>query len=177
MHFVVDTGRFHISYEVYIRPALICIIRLFNGMQSYFSMVFDQKIGNMCALLTATLPRWYLLLYKLLAGVVISLVQIAMFLIMSRLAAIDFAYNGALLVLSVVILGGIMLSYLGLLIASNVGQLENFAGVTNFIIFLMYFMSSALYPIWKMHDSSDLFARICKFNPFTHAIEAVRFAF
>ena len=47
----------------------------------------------------------------------------------------------------------------------------------NFVIFSMFFMSSALYPIWKMRKSSDLLARICEFNPFTHAIEAIRFAF
>ena len=174
---IIPPYQTYISYEVYIVPGLIGMIQLFNGMQSSLSMVYDQEMGSMRVLLTAPLPRWYLLLCKLLAGVMVSLLQIATFLIMSRLVGIDFAYSGALLALPVMILSGIMLGSLGLLIASMVRQLENFAGVMNFVIFPMFFMSSALYPIWKMRESSDLLARICEFNPFTHAIEAIRFAF
>lgn len=174
---IIPPYQTYISYEVYIVPGLIGMIQLFNGMQSSLSMVYDQEMGSMRVLLTAPLPRWYLLLCKLLAGVLVSIMQIATFLIMARIAGIDFAYNGALLALPVVILSGVMLGSLGLLISSVVRQLENFAGVMNFVIFPMFFMSSALYPIWKMRESSDLLARICELNPFTHAIEAIRFAF
>ena len=46
----------------------------------------------------------------------------------------------------------------------------------NFVIFPMFFLSSALYPLWKMLESSDLLYRICVLNPFTHAVELIRFA-
>jgi ABC-2 type transport system permease protein len=140
-------------------------------------MVYDQEMGSMRVLLTAPLPRWYLLLCKLMAGVVVSLMQIVAFLILARLAGIDFAYSGFALALPVMIMTGIMLGALGLLIASLVKQLENFAGVMNFVIFPMFFLSSALYPIWKMRESSDLLATVCQFNPFTQAVESIRFAF
>lgn len=174
---IIPPYQTYISYEVYIVPGLIGMIQLFNGMQSSLSMVYDQEMGSMRVLLTAPLPRWYLLLCKLLAGVLVSIMQIATFLVMARIADIDFAYHGALLAFPVMILSGIMLGSLGLLISSVVRQLENFAGVMNFVIFPMFFMSSALYPIWKMRESSELLARICELNPFTHAIEAIRFAF
>ncbi|MFK7861454.1 MAG: ABC transporter permease [Granulosicoccus sp.] len=174
---IIPPYQTYISYEVYIVPGLIGMIQLFNGMQSSLSMVYDQEMGSMRVLLTAPLPRWYLLLCKLLAGVLVSLMQIATFLIMARIVGIDYAYTGTMLALPVMILSGIMLGSLGLLISSVVRQLENFAGVMNFVIFPMFFMSSALYPIWKMRESSELLATICEFNPFTHAIEAIRFAF
>ena len=41
-----------------------------------------------------------------------------------------------------------MLGALGLALSSSIRQLENFAGVMNFVIFPMFFLSSALYPIW-----------------------------
>ncbi|MFK7994991.1 MAG: ABC transporter permease [Granulosicoccus sp.] len=174
---IIPPYQTYISYEVYIVPGLIGMIQLFNGMQSSLSMVYDQEMGSMRVLLTAPLPRWYLLLCKLLAGVLVSIMQIAAFLIMASIVGIEFAYSGAILALPVVVLSGIMLGSLGLLISSVVRQLENFAGVMNFVIFPLFFMSSALYPIWKMRESSELLATICEFNPFTHAIEAVRFAF
>jgi ABC-2 type transport system permease protein len=46
----------------------------------------------------------------------------------------------------------------------------------NFVIFPMFFLSTALYPIWKMRESSDILADICAWNPFTHAVELIRFA-
>jgi len=174
---IIPPYQTYISYEVYIIPGLIGMIQLFNGMQSSLSMVYDQEMGSMRVLLTAPLPRWYLLLCKLLAGVAVSLLQIASFLIMARLVGIDFPYTHALIALPALILSGVMLGALGLLIASLVRQLENFAGVMNFVIFPMFFLSTALYPIWKMQESSALLATICQWNPFSHAVELVRFAF
>jgi len=174
---IIPPYQTYITYEVYIIPGLIGMIQLFNGMQSSLSMVYDQEMGSMRILLTAPLPRWYLLFCKLVAGVMVSLLQIAAFLMMAWFVGIDFAYTGWLFALPVVIVTGIMLGALGLLIASLVKQLENFAGVMNFVIFPMFFLSSALYPIWKMRESSDLLATLCQWNPFTHAVEAIRFAF
>ena len=174
---IIPPYQTYITYEVYIVPGLIGMIQLFNGMQSSLSMVYDQEMGSMRVLLTAPMPRWYLLLCKLLAGVAVSLTQIATFLILARLAGIDFPYLHVLLALPALILSGVMLGALGLLIASLVKQLENFAGVMNFVIFPMFFLSTALYPLWKMQESSEVLATICQWNPFSHAVELIRFAF
>ena len=69
-----------------------------------------------------------------------------------------------------------MLGALGMLISSVVRQLENFAGVMNFVIFPMFFASSALYPLWRVRESSPPLYDICRLNPFTYAVELVRFA-
>lgn len=68
-----------------------------------------------------------------------------------------------------------MLGALGLVLSSFISQLENFAGVMNFVIFPMFFLSSALYPLWKMAESSALLRDICALNPFTHVVELIRF--
>ena len=166
----------YITYEIYIVPGLIGMIQLFNGMQSSLSMVYDQEMGSMRVLLTSPQPRWFLLLSKLLAGVAVSLVQILAFLLIAKLFQIDIPLNGWWLLIPVLVLTGLMLGSLGMLLSSWIRQLENFAGVMNFIIFPMFFMSSALYPIWKMRESSDRLAIVCNINPFTHAVELIRFA-
>ncbi|MAE22957.1 MAG: multidrug ABC transporter permease, partial [Pseudomonas sp.] len=68
----------------------------------------------------------------------------------------------------------LLLSALGLLLSNGIRQLENFAGVMNFVIFPMFFLSSALYPLWKMRESSEWLYWLCAANPFTHAVELVR---
>src|SRR5258706_717026 len=139
----------YILYEVYIAPGLMAMIQLFNGMQSSLSMVYDREMGNMRTLLVSPLPRWYLLFCKLLAGTAVSLLQVYAFLLIAWLWDIVPPPIGHLTGLPALILSGLMLGALGMLISSGIKQLENFAGVMNFVIFPMFFASSALYPLWR----------------------------
>jgi ABC-2 type transport system permease protein len=166
----------YITYETYIVPGLLGMILLFNGMQSSLSLVYDREMGSMKVLLTAPLPRWWLLLSKLLGSTAISILQAYAFLAIAWAFGIRLAPLGYVAVLPALILAGLMLGALGLALSSFVRQLENFAGVMNFVIFPMFFLSSALYPLWKMAESSELLHDICAVNPFTHAVELIRFA-
>ena len=166
----------YVLYEVYITPGLMAMIQLFNGMQSSLSMVYDREMGNMRTLLVSPLPRWYLLSSKLIAGTAVSLLQVYAFLAIAWFWEIEPPLIGYVTVLPALVLTGLMLGALGMLISSVVKQLENFAGIMNFVIFPMFFASSALYPLWRVRESSPLLYHVCAFNPFTHAVELMRFA-
>ena len=166
----------YITYEVYILPGLIAMVQLFNGMQSSLSIVYDSEMGSMKVLLTSPLPRWWLLLSKLFASVTVSILQVYAFLVFAWLFGVEVPLSGYLLVLPALVLNGLMLGSLGLLISSKVKQLENFAGVMNFVVFPLFFMSSALYPLWKMRESSELLYTLCAINPFTHGVEMIRYS-
>src|SRR4051794_26973819 len=166
----------YILYEVYITPGLGVMIQLFNGMQSSLSMVYDREVGSMRVLLTSPFPRWSLLLAKLVGGVVVSLIQVYVFLAVARLWEIEIPALGYVLALPALLLSGFMLGAIGLFLSSLVRQLENFASVMNFVIFPMFFASSALYPLWRIREASESLYVICLANPFTHAVELVRHA-
>ena len=167
----------YITYETYILPGLVAMIQLFNGMQSSLSLIVDRELGSMRALLVSPAPRGFLLFSKLLAGVVVSLFQVYLFLLIAWLFDIRLPWAGYLAVLPALLLCGLMLGALGMLLSSAIRQLENFAGVMNFVIFPLFFLSSALYPLWKMGESSPLLEQICRLNPFTYAVEFIRFSF
>ncbi len=166
----------YITYEVYIVPGLVAMILLFNAMQSALSLVYDREMGSMRVLLTAPLPRWWLLFCKLLAGVLVSILQAYAFLAIAYVYGIRLPPMGYLWVMPALLVAGLMLGAVGLLLASTIRQLENFAGVMNFVIFPVFFLSTALYPLWRMAESSTLLRDICAVNPFTHAVELIRFA-
>jgi len=166
----------YVLYEVYITPGLMAMIQLFNGMQSSLSMVYDREMGNMRTLLVSPLPRWYLLTCKLLAGTAVSLLQVYVFLAIAWFWDVQAPPLGYLMVLPALVLTGLMLGGLGMLLSSIIKQLENFAGVMNFVIFPMFFASSALYPLWRVKESSPVLYYVCQLNPFTHAVELIRFA-
>jgi len=77
----------------------------------------------------------------------------------------------------VIVLFSLMLSSLGLLLSVYIKQLENFAGTMNFVIFPMFFISSALYPLWRLLDNGALIVYyLANLNPFTYGVEMVRAA-
>ncbi|OOY14959.1 ABC transporter permease [Thioclava sp. DLFJ4-1] len=173
---IIPPYRTYISYETYILPGLCAMILLFSGMQSSLSLVHDRENGAMRLMLTAPLPRWFMLGAKLLAGALVGMVQVAAFLAIAALFGLRAPSTGYVTVVPALLLAAIMLGALGLLLSSRIRQLENFAGIMNFVIFPMFFCSSALYPIWKIQESSPLLARLCEINPFTQAVELIRFA-
>ena len=174
---IIPPYQTYIEYQVYIAPGLLAMVLLFNGMQSSLAMVYDREMGIMRLLLTAPLPRWYLLLCKLLAGTILSVLQAYAFLAVCALFRVDLPWSGWLYALPAMLLGGMMLGALGLLLSVHIRQLENFAGTMNFVIFPMFFLSSALYPLWKLQESgAQVVYQLARYNPFTHAVELIRFA-
>jgi ABC-2 type transport system permease protein len=168
----------YVLYEVYITPGLMAMIQLFNGMQSSLSMVYDREMGSMRMLLVSPAPRWFLLTAKLVAGVAVSILQVYAYLVVAYFWEIEPpSWWNYLTVLPALALAGLMLGALGMLLSSLIKQLENFAGVMNFVIFPMFFASSALYPLWRVREGSPWLALACELNPFTHAVELIRFAF
>lgn len=134
-------------------PALLCLFLMFNGATERFSEAFVQN----CLLATA----------------IAELVVVVAVIYYWQLSAPSMNYFA---VLPALIISGLMLGSLALFMSSVIRQLENFAGVMNFVIFPMFFASSALYPLWRVKESSVLLYEMCLFNPFTHAVELIRFA-
>ncbi len=166
----------YITYEVYIAPGLVAMIQLFNGMQSSLSMVYDREMGSMKTMLVSPIPRWFLIVSKLLAGVFVSILQVYAFLLIASFWDIIPPISGYFTILPALIFSGLMLGALGMFLSSAIKQLENFAGVMNFVIFPMFFASSALYPLWKIEETSEWLYYVCFYNPFTYAVEIIRFA-
>lgn len=169
----------YIAYDVYIAPGLLGMVMLFNGMQSSLAMVYDREMGLMRLLLTAPLPRPWILFSKLVATAVLSLLQAAAFLLVAALLGTVLPVFGAHTphFLLAAVASALMLGSLGLLLSVHIKQLENFAGTMNFVIFPMYFISTALYPLWKLEESGAAWVyAVARWNPFTHAVEWMRFA-
>lgn len=135
-----------VAYFWSIQPPPVSEIKLFIGYES---------------------PGW-------LGSVLPSLTEPAVSTIMSVPGVLQ-PIAGYITVIPALVLAGLMLGSLALFMSSVIKQLENFAGVMNFVIFPMFFASSALYPLWRIRESSPLLYEICRFNPFSYAVELIRF--
>ncbi|WP_066254221.1 ABC transporter permease [Hydrogenophaga flava] len=167
----------YVEYKEYMVPGLLGMVALFNGMQSSLSMVYDREMGVMRLLLTAPLARGWLLAFKLLAGTALSVLQMVVFLAIAWAFGVELPLLHLPAALLAMVCGAVMLASVGLVLSVYVKQLENFAGTMNFVIFPMFFISPALYPLWKLEESGAWWLlKLAQANPFTHAVEAIRFA-
>ena len=174
---IVPPYETYIEYKVYMVPGLLGMVALFNGMQSSLSMVYDREMGVMRLLLTAPLPRGWLLAFKLLAGTSLSVLQMVVFLLIAWAFGVEVPLEHLPWLVLSMVCAAVMLASVGLVLSVYVKQLENFAGTMNFVIFPMFFISPALYPLWKLEESGAWWLlKLAEFNPFTHAVEAMRFA-
>lgn len=174
---IIPPYRTYTPYQEYILPGLLGMIVLFQAMQSALSLVYDRESGVMRMMLVTPLPRPWLLFAKILAATVLCLVQCAAFLIVAALFGIHLPLKTLALTLPALVLAGLMLGSIGLVVSVYTRQIENFAGMMNFVIFPMFFLSSSLYPLWKLREAGvQVIYWLAMVNPFTHAVELIRFA-
>jgi ABC-2 type transport system permease protein len=174
---IIPPYKTYTPYQEYIIPGLIGIVVLFQCMQSALSMVYDREAGVMRVMLVSPLPRSFLLFAKIAGATILSLLQVYAFLILASLFGITMPIWSWLTIIPAVVAAGLLLGSIGLLVSVYTPQIENFAGMMNFVVFPMFFLSSALYPLWKLREAGAYpIYYISQANPFTHAIELVRFA-
>jgi len=174
---IIPPYKTYVTYQVYIVPGLLAMILLFHGMQSSLSMVYDREMGMMRLLLTAPLPRWVLLACKLAAGTALSVITCYVFLAVCIAFGVTFDPLDWLAALPALVASSLMLGALWLFLSVYIRQVENFAGAMNFVMFPMFFFSSALYPLWRLREGgSQLLYDVSVANPFTYAVELIRFA-
>ena len=174
---IIPPYRTYTPYQEYILPGLIGMVVLFQSMQSALSLVYDREVGVMRVMLVTPLPRPFLLFAKILAATVLALLQAAIFLAIAAAFGAALPLKTLIMVVPAVIAAGLMLGSIGLVVSVYTKQIENFAGMMNFVIFPMFFLSSALYPLWKLREAGvrEIYT-MANWNPFTHAVELIRFA-
>ena len=165
----------YVLYEVYVTPGLMAMIQLFNGMQSSLSMVYDREMGNMRMLLVSPFPRWFLLLGKLLASTSVSILQVFAYLLIAWLWGSGTAV-------------GLPRGH------SRADPVRHDAGRAGHAAVVVHQAARELCRRDELRDIPDVLRLlgavsavagaavepgglfICRLNPFTYAVELIRFA-
>lgn len=161
------------GYQRFLSPGLLGMVMLFAAMLVSLSLVYDKEFGIMRLLIISPLPHYWVVIAKTVSGMVIAVVQAGAFAILLALMGyIDGSISLPLLVLGL-ITTALACASLGMLIAVWSSTLDNFAVVMNFVIFPVFFLSGALYPVQQLPDLLKIVAAI---NPFTYGVDLLKHA-
>ena len=160
-----------VSYKQFLLPGILGMVLLFSTMLSALATVHDREFGPIRMLLVAPLPRATVVVAKTISAALLGVFQAVLLLPLIWILGLHPLVRSLVELLGAVLLASIALSSLGMLIASRIRSIENFAGVMNFLMFPMFFLSSALYPASSLPSFLQPFVRA---DPLTYGIDLMR---
>jgi len=161
------------NFLEFLVPGIIVQTILFSGVFWGIQILFDKRFGFLKEMLVAPVSRFRVLLGNALGGATISFLQGIFVLVISIILGFR-PYNWALLPLSLLIILTLCLALtsFGAGLASIVEDFQGFQGINNFIIFPLYFLSGALYPLTNVPTFLRILSEI---NPLTYCVDAMRY--
>lgn len=173
------TGAFHdINYQTFIYPGILIQTALFSSVFFGVYIVWDKKIDFMKEVLVAPIRRTSLLIGKILGGATDTLIQIIIligigFAFVSAGIMSDLNLNIISIFISLIFLfiTTIGLVSIGLIIGSQMESPEGFQLISSFLIFPLFFLSGALFPISNLPAWLSPFILV---NPITYSVDGIR---
>jgi ABC-2 type transport system permease protein len=162
-----------VSYQQFLVPGVLGMTMLFGAMLAALTMVYDKESGVMRMLIMAPFPHYWIVVAKMLAAALAALLQALLLLILlAALGYLDTQMRFGLLVVALLATSAACAG-IGMLVAAFTRTLDNFAAIMNFVIFPVFFLSGALYPIDNLPAALKIAAML---NPFTYAVDLLKHA-
>jgi ABC-2 type transport system permease protein len=136
-----------VSYLQFLFPGVLGMVVLFSSIHSSLSTVYDREFGVMRLILVAPISRLTIVGAKVVSGSLLSLLQAGLLLGLAPFIGLPLSLRQIVLLAIYTLLTAIAITGVGMLLASRIDSLENFAGVMNFVVFPMFFLSGGLYPV------------------------------
>src|SRR5438094_6593988 len=170
----VFAGRSAIDYRVYMAPGLLGMVVMFGSLLAALSTVIDRDAGVLRMMLVAPIRRGTVALGKTLGATLVGTAQaLVVAAILLPVVGLAPTPGGALLALAAIVLTGLALGALGVVLAAGMRSIENFAGVMNFVVFPMLFLSGALYPVRRLGPALRALVYL---NPLAYGVDLLKHA-
>jgi ABC-2 type transport system permease protein len=164
-----------INYLEYFFPGTLVMILLFASIFATISIIEDRREGFLQSVLVAPLPRWSLVLGKLLGGTLIALVQGMVFLLLGLTVGLKFTLLGlaAIAIFSFVL--AFALTAVGFLLAWRLDSTQGFHAIMMVFLMPMWLLSGAAFPPDRGGSiGSASLAWLMRLNPLTYGVAGLR---
>jgi ABC-2 type transport system permease protein len=167
-----------VQYQTFIYPGILLQTALFSSIFFGVYIVWDKKIDFMKEVLVAPMRRTSIFVGKIFGGSTDTLLQILILFVIGVVFKIGGIMPGlqltalsVLVSLAFLLVTTVGLVSIGLIIGSQMESPEGFQLIISFLIFPMFFLSGALFPITNLPAWLSPFIFV---NPVTYAVDGIR---
>jgi len=159
------------NYQVFIFPGILAMTILFSSIFFGLYIVWDKKIDFFKEVLVAPLSRLTIFAGKMLGGCTDALIQGTLMLGFGVVLGVSYTLQSvAFAMVFMLVLASATVS-IGLVIGSRMESPEGFNLIVSFLVFPLFFLSGALFPIGNLPSWLSIFTVL---NPVTYAVDGMR---
>lgn len=165
------TGRPEAPYSAYLAAGMLALIASSGAVGGGFSLIQDRESGFLRALCVAPLSATGIVLGKIAARIIVTLVLLAVLVIAFSLLT-EIAVPHPLAVLVSVVAITVFFTALGVGLSAWLHSAESFRLIAALVTVPLYWLSGMFYPVewlpWLARSLSTL-------NPLTYAVDLMRY--
>jgi len=162
-----------VNYVEFIAPGIISMSILFSSMFSGVQLVIDKQIGFLKETLVAPVSRLHLMIGQTIGGATTAVIQGLLVFIISIAIGVNLpSFSGILISLVFMFLIGLSFTSVGIAFASRMEDTHGFQLIVNFVIFPVFFLSGALFPLERIPDWLSFLTYL---DPLTYGVEGMRY--
>ena len=160
------------NYQQFLFPGILVMTVLFGSLFFGLYIILDKRIDFLKEVLVAPLNKSTMFFGKALGGSTDGLLQIIILMILGAVFfGVRFSLLTAILTFGIVILLLVGVTSLGLAIGSLMESPEGFGLISSFVIFPLFFLSGALFPVTKLPLWLKIIVTV---NPVSYSVDALR---
>ncbi len=161
------------NYLQFIIPGIIAMSVLFTSVFSGIQIIWDKQFGFLKETLVAPVSRLEIMLGQTLGGATTAVIQGAFIIIISLFIGLKLTnIAGFVIAFLFMTLIGICFAAFGIAIASKMEDMHGFQLIMNFVVFPIFGLSGALFPIESLPEWVVPFTLI---DPLTYGVEGIRY--
>jgi ABC-2 type transport system permease protein len=158
-----------ISFIQYFFPGTLVLILLFTAIFATISVIEDRREGFLQSVLVAPIPRWSMVLGKLVGGTLIAVAQAAIFLLLGYTLGLELGPLVLLAVVAWMFIVALGLTGLGFVLAWRTDSVQGFHALMSVLLLPMWLLSGAFFPA-----SPGWLGWIVRLNPLTYGVAGLR---
>lgn len=171
-------GAEQLTYREYFFPGSLILILLFTAIFATISIIEDRREGFLQSVLVAPIPRWSMVLGKILGGSLIALVQGLAFLVLGLTLGLRFTPLSVASIVALLAVISLALTSLGFVIAWRMDSTQGFHAIMSVFLMPMWLLSGAFFPppplSAQMGWAEWALALVMQANPLTYGVAALR---
>jgi len=170
---VVSIPGFGENYIQFLIPGMVAMSVLFTSVFSGIQIIRDKQFGFLKETLIAPVTRMEIMLGQTFGGATTAVIQGIMIMVISLFLGLQVqSVSGFLIALGFMVLIGISFTAFGIAIASRMEDMTGFQLIMNFVIFPIFGLSGALFPISSL---PKWLLPITTCDPLTYGVEGIRY--